>query len=151
MDCLLVRLCLRVAGLGDIVRAVLAFLLLIAALPARGQDLMQVPSGQVMLPYEALWEDHLSEGANGETWLILRFLAPEISKSKGRISFAEAEGDLVFLCTNIGLPLAAMTGGGVDQIIVTLLEKPLPRGQRDPDVTKFINAFRVTEGACIWE
>lgn len=152
MDCVLGGLVGWVFGLGDLLKNLLCLMLLaILGLPAQGQDLMAVPSGQAMLPYEALWEDHLAEGVDGETWLILRFLAPGIAKSGGAVSFADAEPDLDFICTQVGLPLAELTGGGVDQIIVTFLDKPLPRGERDASVTQFMNAYRVVKGACKWE
>lgn len=131
--------------------ATLAACLFFVALPALAQSLMAVPSGQAMVPYEALWEDHVQEDGTRETWLILRFLAPEISKIGGRIDFAGAEPDLDFLCASVGLPLARMTGGGVDQIIVTLLEKPLARGVRDAHVTKYMSAYRVSGQTCEWE
>jgi hypothetical protein len=118
--------------------------------PAAAEGLA-VPSGQLVLPYEALWEDHVSEGTNGETWLILRFLTPEIARTEGRISFGDAEPDIVFLCQKVGLPLVVLTGGGVDQIIVNLMDRPVARGQRDPASTQFMNAYRVDQGDCIWE
>lgn len=113
--------------------------------------LLSVPSGQVVLPYEMLWEDHLSEGAEGETWLVLRFLAPQIAQKTGDVSFEMAVLDLDELCASIGLPLVSITAGGVDQIIVTLLDQPLPRGESDQNVTKFMSAYRVDGEACIWE
>lgn len=134
---------------GGTVR-VLALLLMLVA-PAQAADRLAVPSGQLVLPYEALWEDHLAEGSAGETWLILRFLMPGIAKKKGKVSFADAAPDIDFLCDNVGLPLVEMTGGGVEQIIVTLMDVPIPRGQTNADVTQFMNAYRVDQGTCIWE
>lgn len=152
MDRLLGGLFLRPVGLGGILRALLTVLALALAGPAMAAEgQVAVPSGQMVLPYEALWEDHPSEGEGGETWLILRFLAPEIAKVKGKFTYGDAAPDIDHLCQEIGLPLAAMTGDGVDQIIVTLMDQPLPRGARDTAVTQFMSAYRVTEGACIWE
>lgn len=112
---------------------------------------LHVPSGQYLLPYEALWEDHTNEGKVGETWLVLRFLAPDIMRDGGKISFAAALPDMAYLCKKVGLALVAATGGGVDQIIVTLLDQPAVRGMRNKNVTKFMNAFRVVDGTCKWE
>ncbi len=126
------------------------FWLVALALPGVSQTLMKVPTGQVMLPYEALWEDHLSEGIDGETWLILRFLAPEIARDGGRVNYEMAAEDLDFLCRTIGIPLVDLTGGGVDQIIVTLSDKPVARGVRDPDATQYMNAYRLVQGQCEW-
>jgi len=102
----------------------------------------------MLLPYETLWEDHVEDK---ETWLILRFLAPDIARAKGKLGFGDVVADLDMLCETIGLPLIKMTGGGVDQVLVTLMDQPVPRGLRDPEVTKFMNAYRVIEGTCEWE
>jgi len=130
-----------------------AMLIVLATTPisASAAKLLAVPSGQVLVPYEALWEDRLHNGETAETWLILRFLAPDIARKGGRITFDDAEADLGFLCETVGIPLARSTGGGVDQIVVTLLDRPLPRGERNPDVTQFGNAYRIVDNACQWE
>lgn len=136
--------------LGDFVmRRFLLALLLVAAPPLWAAEAMKVPSGQIMLPYEFLWEDHMDEGPKGEAWLILRFLSPEISKAGGRIKFEDAEKDIEYLCTKIGLPLVVATGA-VDQIIVNLMDQPIARGQSDDTVTQFIGAYRVDKGRCEW-
>ncbi|NOX41416.1 MAG: hypothetical protein GXP05_13190 [Alphaproteobacteria bacterium] len=118
---------------------------------AGASELIKVPTGQSMVPYEALWEDHLDLGKNGETWLVIRFLAPDIAKAAGKISYSDATVDLEFLCNSVGLGMAALTGGGVDQIIVNLMDKPIARGERDQEVTQFMSAYRVVNGACEWE
>ncbi len=123
-------------------------LLLLMAIPAQAAQKLAVPSGQLVLPYEALWED---KAESGEVWLVLRFLAPQIAKAKGEISYNDASADIDFLCENVGLPLVEMTGGGVDQIIVTLLDAPLARGERDKKVTRYMSAYRVDQGICEWE
>jgi uncharacterized protein DUF6497 len=137
---------LRIDRLGCAMK-VLALLFLMA-LPAHAAQKLAVPSGQLVLPYEALWED---QPENGEVWLVLRFLAPDIAKAKGKYSYNDTTPDIDFLCENIGLPLVEMTGGGVDQIIVTLLDAPLARGARDKKVTRYMNAYRVDQGICEWE
>lgn len=123
-------------------------LLLIMALPAQAAEKLAVPSGQLVLPYEALWED---QPESGQVWLVLRFLAPQIAKAKGQITYDDATADIDFLCENVGLPLVESTGGGVDQIIVTLLDAPLARGERDKKVTRYMSAYRVDLGICEWE
>lgn len=132
-------------------RRPLALLLLLLAPPAQSGEALVAPSGLHLWAYEALWEDHLDEGAAGETWLVLRFLAPEIARNLGKYKFADISGDIDHICQFVGLPLAASTGGGVDQIIVNFLDRPLPRGQRDPETTQFMGAYRLQDGACIWE
>ncbi len=118
---------------------------------AQASEALIAPSGLHLWAYEALWEDHLGEGAKGETWLVLRFLAPEIARDLGKFKYGDVNGDIDHVCESVGLPLVASTGGGVDQIIVNFLDQPLPRGQSNPAVTQFMGAYRVTEGVCVWE
>lgn len=118
---------------------------------AAANELIKVPTGQPMVPYELLWEDHLDAGNNGETWLVIRFLAPDITKLTGKISYSDAAVDLEYLCNSVGRGVAALTGGGVDQIIVNLMDKPIARGERNQNVTQFMSAYRLVNGACEWE
>lgn len=120
-------------------------------LPATAQDgVIKVPSGQLVLPYEALWEDHEDADGKRESWLVLRFLAPQIAKSLGQITGAQAAEDIDHICDSVALPMIEIMGGGIDQVIVTLLDQPAPRGLRDPSVTKFMGAYIPEEGACAW-
>ncbi|MFT5000546.1 MAG: hypothetical protein ACI875_001550 [Planctomycetota bacterium] len=32
-----------------------------------------------------------------------------------------------------------------------MMDTPIPRGQRDENVTQFMNAYRVDQGVCEWE
>ncbi len=103
------------------------------------------------MPYEFLWEDHeVTESRRRETWLVMRFLAPAIARQGGTVTFEAASGDMDALCAGLGLKLVKMTGGGVQQIIVTLLDRPLARGARDPSVTQFNASYRIDSGTCEW-
>jgi len=121
------------------------------SLPAQAADRLSVPSGQLVLPYEILWEDHIGAGEKREVWVIFRFLAPGIAKAKGEMTFADTAPDIDFMCDNVALPLVEMTGGGVDQVIVTFMDRPIARGRSDKTVTQFMNAYRVDQGVCEWE
>jgi len=133
-------------------RLFLLLALIVAPVTAVAENgIITVPSGQLVVPYEVLWEDHADAGLPQETWLVLRFLAPQIAKETGKVRFADAAPDLDYLCKSLGLTIAGLTGGGVDQVLVVLLDQPLPRGAHRPGVTKFMSAYRVTTGACIWE
>ena len=135
---------------GVLIRAAFICLLTLAA-PAMAADRMAVPSGQVIVPYEMLWEDHRDEGENGEVWLVLRFLTPGIKAGENALKFGDVAPDIDFICEEVGLPLVEMTGGGVDQVIVTLMDQAIPRGMRNAEVTQYMSAYRVSEGTCIWE
>jgi len=121
------------------------------ALPAQAGGLADVPSGQDIWPYEYLWEDHTGAEGGRETWLVLRFLTPGIAQSGGTVDFDKAAPDLDYLCREIGLPVVQMSGGGVDLVLVNLMDKPVPRGLRDSSATQFMSSYRLEEGACKWE
>lgn len=106
-----------------------------------------LPSGQRVTPYQVLWEPHEEIG---ETWMVLRFLAPRVARDGGDITYDRAEADFAALCTRIGQPLATLTGGA-DQIIIALIDRPFPRGEPAPEATSLLNAFRLDGGACQWE
>lgn len=120
--------------------AILAFAL---SGPLAGQA---VPSGQPIELYEVLIDD-----VADEAWLRFRFLAPEISRDTGRITFADAEADLEHLCSDVALPYLEEYDLTADVVAVTLLDRPVAFGTSDPEATQFIDVFRVTSGTCIWE
>lgn len=111
--------------------------------PLAGQA---VPSGQPVEVYEVL-----TDTVGAESWVRFRFLAPEISRSGGSISFAEAEQDLEHLCVEVALPYLAEYDLTADVVAVTLLDRPLAFGVSDPEATQFIDIFRVSSGTCVWE
>jgi hypothetical protein len=37
------------------------------------------------------------------------------------------------------------------QIIISLEDRPVPFGEADPEAVQYFEAFRVENGACIWE
>jgi len=124
------------------VRRALALCAALVASPAVATEII-VPSGQLIVPYEVLAEAH-----GAETWLILRYLAPEIADD---ITYELAEPDLDHLCATEGVRQVELHGAPVDQILVPLLDQPHERGVAAPDVTQYIGAYRLIDGACIWE
>ncbi|GFE48461.1 hypothetical protein So717_02140 [Roseobacter cerasinus] len=118
----------------------------IAFAAAGAVPVFEVPSGQPVTLYEVL-TDRVGE----ESWLRFRFLAPEIARDGGSVSFADAEPDLEHLCTAVALPYMADYGLAADIVAVTLLDRDVPFGSTDPDATQFIDIFRVSSGVCVWE
>lgn len=141
----------RIAWLGGVLIRAALIGLLATATPLMAAERMAVPSGQVIVPYEMLWEDHRDQGPNGEVWLVLRFLTPGIRAGDNALKFGDVAPDIDFICEEVGLPLVEMTGGGVDQVIVTLMDQAIPRGMRNAEVTQYMSAYRVSEGTCVWE
>ncbi|WP_187429282.1 DUF6497 family protein [Roseobacter fucihabitans] len=107
---------------------------------------LDVPSGQ---PVELF--DVLIDEVNAETWLRFRFLAPEIARDTGSISFVQAEPDLEYLCAKVALPYMMEFDLAPEIVAVMILDQPMGFGVSDPDVTQFVDLFRVSSGACVWE
>lgn len=136
------------AGEGRLRRAVLC---LSACIPLHlpGVGAAQpgpLPSGQEV----ASLDRGLEVQADGARWLVLRYLAPRIAREGGDLDYDAVQGDLDRLCETEGLSFAAEEAA-VDQIVIVLLDRPIPRGTADPDVRQFIGAYVPTEAGCEWE
>lgn len=116
---------------------------LVLAGPAWAQT---VPSGQSVSLHEVLIDK-----VSSENWLRFRFLAPQIARNGGDITYVEAEGDFPHLCETVARPYMTEFDLSADVIVVALMDRPVPFGQADTAATQFIEAFRVRDGACIWE
>ena len=109
---------------------------------------LAVPSGQ---PVDRL--DQLVEHQQNpqETWLVLRYLAPQIARAGGTVDYDVALTDMDSLCVSDGLAARSRAAEPIDQIVIILLDRPLARGETDPDSTKFIAAYEPTNGGCDWQ
>jgi Family of unknown function (DUF6497) len=114
---------------------------------APGDDaLIAVPSGQVVTLQEVVWN---APGAQGLT-LRFRFVAPGIAPGGG-VDFEAAMADMQALCDTFALPRMAEFGPLVQQVIISLADRAVVFGATEPDVTQFFEAYRIEDGACIWE
>lgn len=107
---------------------------------------LDVPSGQPIELYEVLIDE-----VGAETWLRFRFLAPQIARDTGSVSFVQAEPDLEYLCRQVALPYLDEYDLEADMVAINLLDRPVEFGLTDPEATQFIDLFRVSSGTCIWE
>lgn len=85
---------------------------------------------------------------------MLRYLAPRIARAGGDLGYDDVAADLDALCAGPGLAAAAEAaeaGSGPDQIVVTLMDRPVERGVTDPDATLFIGAYVPGPDGCVWE
>lgn len=119
-----------------------AFFTLLAA-PVTAQD---VPSGQTLSLH-----DVLVDVVGTESWLRFRFVAPQIAREGGDVSYAQAEPDFAHLCETVARPYMSEHDLDADVIVVALMDRPVPFGQSDASATQFIEAFSIAEDACIWE
>ncbi len=120
-----------------------AQVLAVLATPLCAQDL---PSGQTVTLNEVLIDD-----VAGEAWLRFRFLAPEIARDGGRITFEDAAPDMDKLCNVTALGYMAEAGLTAEKIAISLSDRAVPFGAPDPDATQFIEVYSVEDGRCIWE
>ncbi len=115
---------------------------------AAAQDIdapIRVPSGQSVTLQDVIWN------APGPAGLVVRFrfVAPAIAG--GAVDFETASGDMAHLCETYALSRIPGTGPKPEQVIISLAAAAVPFGEAAPDVTQFFEAYRVEDGACIWE
>lgn len=150
----------RVARARSLVMVFTAFLVITAAgmppalaqsdgaivVPADSTAPIDVPSGQPVIPIDAIWND---AGPAGSA-VRFRFLAPEIAPGAS-IDFDTAAIDIAAICETYALPRVAGTDPLPDQIIISLSDREVPFGQADPDATQYFEAFSFAGDTCTWE
>ena len=133
------------AGFLAIRRAALAFAIALGG-AAMAQQVVEVPSGQPMELTEVLVDD-----SPGETWVRFRFVAPQIAREGGTVSFDVASADMDHLCETLVLPYLAEYQLEAARVVLSLSDRPVEFGAQDPDVVQIFEAYRPESGACIWE
>ncbi len=99
-----------------------------------------------LTPLDILWE------IEGDIpTLVVRFVVPDIARKTATLSYDEAAPLMDRLCAQVALPAILNTGSTIEQILVILMDRPIPRGQAMPDATQFINIYSILDGHCIWE
>lgn len=126
----------------------------VLAAPVDGQvvlvgnaETIAVPSGQVVTLQDVIWNEAGPQGLA----LRFRFVAPQIARDRGEVDFETASADMLALCEDFALPRIAEFGPQPTQIIISLSDQPLPFGETAPEITQFFEAYRIENGACIWE
>ena len=120
---------------------------LILAATTLQADQIRVPSGQPI----TFIDEVIEAQPGGETWLIRRYLAPDIARDTGTIGYEAAAADLDALCDSDGLAAVAETTAEIDQIVITLMDRPVERGETDAEATQFIGAYLPSAEGCIWQ
>ncbi|UOA26370.1 DUF6497 family protein [Pseudosulfitobacter sp. DSM 107133] len=105
-----------------------------------------VPSGQVIDLQEVLIDD-----TSGTSILRFRFLAPEIARDGGTMSYVDSAPDIESLCANTVVPYIAEYALTPEVVVISLADRAVEFGQPDPDATQFFDAFRIENDTCIWE
>lgn len=122
---------------------VLLSALILAATPVLALD---VPSGQQITLQEVLVDD-----LDGEAWLRFRFIAPQISRDGGDVSFGRAESDMTHLCESMALPYMSQYELTGEVIVISFADRSTEFGVPEPDATQFIEVYRIENQTCIWE
>jgi len=126
-------------------RPMVAVLASLLALAACQDDSLTLPSGLEVELAGTLIEPQSS----GETWLILRVLAPGLADQQ--VSAEARAADTDALCAEWGVPAALEADPTPDQITVQIMSEPVERGQPAPGVTQVFAGYRFENGTCIWE
>lgn len=118
---------------------VLAFVLGLAAGQAGA-----VPSGQPLALWQIAWER--MQGTQ-DLQLVIRAIAPKV----GALGFEAAQADMDWICATHGLTLSGLPHGAAAQVVVNLMDTPIPRGTSNPDVAQYFSVYELADGACILE
>ena len=103
------------------------------------------PSGQALVLWEVVWE----RVSGGDTQAVLRFIAPAVARDGGGVDAAAAQVDLDWLCATHAAPLVALPAAHSDSVVVTLMDRPVPRGVADPEATQYFGLYRIEGGDCL--
>ena len=123
-------------------RCLTAIVLLAAlATPLRAES---VPSGRALVLWEVLFER--VQGSDGAQ-MVLRYIAPSVAGAE----YDAVASDLDWLCTRHGIAMAALDYVRADSIVITLMDRPVPRGRTDPEATQFFEIYRIADAACLAE
>ena len=85
---------------------------------------------------------------SGDSALVLRYIDPAIAG----LRYDDVADTLDALCARDGLPAWAAADPRPGEIVIVLMDRPVPRGQPDPEATQSISAYLPEdEGArCAW-
>ena len=107
---------------------------------------VQVPSGQAVTLNEVLIDDQ-----PGEIWVRFRFIAPDIARQGGTVSYDIAAPDMDHLCENLVLPYLQEYALTPARVVISLSDRAVPFGAAAPEATQFFEAYRPETSRCIWE
>jgi len=115
------------------------------AADATAAQMFTVPSGQAVTLQDIFWEE------DDSLVLRVRFLTPQIARDGGTVDYDTAAKDMLHLCDAVVRPQVDANDDKPDQIMISFSDIEVPFGQADPQATQFFEAYRIENGACIWE
>ena len=117
----------------------------LSALPVAAAE-VPVPSGQLVTLSEVLLDE-----APGELWVRFRFLAPQIARDGGDVDYELAGPDMDHLCDQLALPYLAHYELDPARVVISLSDRAVDFGAKDPAATQFFETYRPDSAGCIWE
>jgi len=105
-----------------------------------------VPSGQPVTLTEVLLDDQ-----PGQLWVRFRFVAPQIARNGGAVSFEMASPDMDHLCDSLAVPYLSEQALEPARVVISLSDRAVPFGETEPAATQYFEAYRLENARCIWE
>jgi hypothetical protein len=133
-----------------IFRCKATFALVCGLVAGGGAAMAQAPGAAIRLPSEVevtLLDVITNVPGQGLTYRF-RFLASHIL---GDVDYETVAGDMQFLCDSYALPRLSKIGPKPRQIVITLMDRPVPFGEISPEVVQFFEAYRPGADRCEWE
>jgi hypothetical protein len=97
-----------------------------------------------MVLWQVLWERVGGQG----TQAVLRVIVPGAAEP----GYADmVQDDLDWLCETHAAPLSALPAARSDEVVVTIMDRPVPRGATDPEARQFFGVYAMRDGACVPE
>lgn len=117
--------------------------------PAVPADLpvVEVPSGQTVYFAEVIQTEPSAAGLVYR----FRFIAPEIAREGGSVTPEAAQADMQALCDSFAIRHLPTMGPAPGQVIISLADRATVFGEPAPEATQYFEAYRIEDGACIWE
>ncbi len=110
--------------------------------------LVSLPSGLVVARQEIRLEP-VGAPTHGVQTVRLRYVSEQLDGAA--FGFEQIEGDFTHLCTSFGLRARQQSAPNAEQIIISIASQPTAFGETAPNVVQYFDAFKVEDGACIWE
>lgn len=132
-----------VGGTRNWVRGCVLSTLLLSPMAAVAQD--------AVAPLDAELFEVLVDEVGGEPWVRFRYLAPQIARELGRVTYGDVEADMSALCNTVAIDYLDTYDLDAQVVSISLSDRKVPFGVADPDATQFIEVYRVNADRCIWE
>lgn len=133
----------RGCGFAGVVLAAMA--MAVSGQPVSATE-VPVPSGQTVTLKEVLLDN-----APGELWVRFRFVAPQIARDGGSVGYDIAGPDMDHLCDQLALPYLNHHALEAARIVISLSDRAVTFGAKDPAATQFFETYKPDSAGCIWE